>query len=117
MHELRIGFHSTTSCQSPMCSSRTAAMEVSKMHLHARYQSSSHLRTSQTREILLGEWNGHALALISELVLQPEELKKAVQEIFSHGKYKKRALEIKTEITTYNHMAIITGAIDKVAAS
>jgi hypothetical protein len=30
----------------------------------------------------------------------------------------KRALEIKTEITTYGHiMAIITGAIDKVAAS
>jgi hypothetical protein len=92
-------------------------MEVSKMHLHAGYQSSSNLRTSQTREILLEEWNGQALALISELVLQPE-LKKAVQEIFSHGKYMKRALEIKTEITTYGHiMAIITGAIDKVAAS
>lgn len=62
------------------------------------------------------EWSGTGINLRTGTPTS-EELRKAVQEIFSDRKYKKRALEIKAEIATYDPVAIITCAIDEVAAS
>jgi UDP:flavonoid glycosyltransferase YjiC (YdhE family) len=62
------------------------------------------------------EWSGTGINLRTGTPT-PEELKKAVQEIFSDEKYNRRAVEIKAEIATYDPLAIITGAIDEVAAS
>ena len=44
-----------------------------------------------------------------------EALKEAVVKVLTEGTYKRRALEIQTEIRSHNPMIIIAGAIDEVA--
>jgi UDP:flavonoid glycosyltransferase YjiC (YdhE family) len=61
------------------------------------------------------EWSGTGINLRTGTPT-PEALKEAVLEVFKGEKYKKRALEVKKEIESYDPMAIITAAIDEIAA-
>ncbi len=62
------------------------------------------------------EWSGTGVNLKAGTPT-PEALKDAVLEVLRDGKYKKRVMEVKEEIETYDPMAIIAGAIDEVANS
>ncbi len=62
------------------------------------------------------EWSGTGINLKTGNPT-PEALREAVLDILRDEKYKKRALEIKAEIETYDPMAIIACAIDEVAGS
>lgn len=62
------------------------------------------------------EWSGTGINLKTGTP-SPGALKDAVLEVLRDGKYKKRVIEVKEEIETYDPMAIIAGAIDEVANS
>lgn len=61
------------------------------------------------------EWSGTGINLKTGTPT-PEALKKAILEVLSVEKYKRRALEIQAEIESYDPAAIITATIDEVAA-
>jgi UDP:flavonoid glycosyltransferase YjiC (YdhE family) len=61
------------------------------------------------------EWSGTGVNLRTGTPTS-EALEEAVLEVFRDKKYKKRVLEVKKEIESYEPMAIIASAIDEVAA-
>ena len=46
----------------------------------------------------------------------PEKLLAAVRQVLSDPKYRKRVLEIKAEIATYDPISVIASAIDDLAS-
>jgi UDP:flavonoid glycosyltransferase YjiC (YdhE family) len=60
------------------------------------------------------EWSGTGINLRTGAP-SPEAVKKAVIEVLTVEKYKRRALEVQAEIEGYDPLAIITAAIDEVA--
>lgn len=60
------------------------------------------------------EWSGTGINLKTGTPTS-KAVREAVIEILTNGKYKRRALEIQSEIKNYDPMKIITGAIDEVA--
>jgi UDP:flavonoid glycosyltransferase YjiC (YdhE family) len=62
------------------------------------------------------EWSGTGINLRTGTPNR-EALRKAILDVLSEKRYKRRALEVQMEIESYDPMAIITAAIDELAGS
>ena len=62
------------------------------------------------------EWSGTGINLKTGTPSR-ETLRKAILDVLSEGRYKRRAMEVQAEIRSYEPIDIITAAIDKVADS